>query len=146
MFMEMVSALAAETAACGGAATAEPAAQIHRRIAQELVYPAYSVWRGETGIAHVEFHLDDEGRPVRLRLSRRTMWRNLNRAALDTVRRIGPIACGSTATRYVAVLQYDDATPATVGQKDEELAAEAIHLRSALARERARASVQTASR
>lgn len=115
-------------------------AQIERGIDEHLAYPIVSQRRNETGMVQVSFRLDREGRPTRIKVAKRTQWKRLNNAAVETIRQIGPIQGGDPATKYVALLQFS-----TAGREDE-LGVQAAWMRAAFARAAKNRRTEVASR
>jgi TonB family protein len=83
------------------------AQQIERRIDEEMFYP--SPLRGEptSGFVHVAFKLDADGTPYDICIAKRVSF-SLDRAAVSTIKGIGPLTHGIPGKRYMAVLQYAD--------------------------------------
>lgn len=100
------------------------AAQINRRIDEEMFYPKERPGRFSTGMVHVQFELDAAGSPTRIKLVKRSRSPALNKAARTTISRLGTISGAAPGQRFHAILQYDVAIGEAFAAKQKELARE----------------------
>lgn len=97
-----------------GTITVPDAALVPQRVAQQISdqietkkqYPRLAASDSGVGVVHVSFKLDDGGYPVSICIAKRAKEASLNRAAVQTIRNIGPVTGARAKHRYVSVLQY----------------------------------------
>ena len=82
------------------------AQQISEQIEANKQYPRLAASDSGVGTVHVSFKLDDGGYPVSICIAKRASQASLNRAAVQTIRNIGPVIGARAKQRYVSVLQY----------------------------------------